>query len=60
MPNANLVAKNSFIVDSYLDHVKWYGVDHPCFQCQLCPKNYTHKQDLTGHLKNHEKKSKGK
>ena len=45
---------------SYLDHVKWCGVDRPCFECHMCPINYTHKCDLTGHLKDHEKKSKGK
>ena len=45
---------------SYLDHVKWCGLVRPRFQCHLCPKNYAHKRDLTGHLKNHEKKSKGK
>ena len=45
---------------SYLDHVKWCGVDCPRFQCHLCPKNYAHKRDLTGHLKDHEKKSGGK
>ena len=44
---------------SYLDHVKWCGVDHPHFQCHMYPKNYAHKQDLAGHLKDHEKKSKG-
>ena len=45
---------------SYLDHVKWCGLVRPRFQCHLCPKNYAHKRDLTGHLKHHEKKSKGK
>ena len=45
---------------SYLDHIKWCGVDHPWFQCHMCLKNYAHKRDLTGHLKDHEKKSKGK
>ena len=25
---------------SYLDHVKWCGVDCPRFQCHLCRKNY--------------------
>ena len=45
---------------SYLDHIKWCGVDRPRFQCHMCPKNYAHKWDLTGHLKDHEKKSKGK
>ena len=41
---------------SYRDHVKWCGKEWPCFQCHLCPKNYAHKRDLTGHLKSHEKK----
>ena len=45
---------------SYLDHVKWCGVDRPRFQCHLCPKNYAHKRDLTGHIKDHERKDKGK
>ena len=42
---------------TYLDHIKWCGVDRPRFQCHLCPKNYAHKRDLTGHIKGHEKKA---